>query len=306
MARLDADEREVGRGRRRLRLTRLDRVLWREDGIRRRELVDYYSRIAPVLVPHLRDRPFTLKRYYTSTHGPFAWVKDAPPEMPDWIRVAPLPAKSRGGALVRYPLVNDELALLWMVEFGCVDLHVWTSRADRPDRPDYVLFDLDPAGVALSEVVRVALLLREALAALGLESLPKTTGGDGLHVQVPLARRHTHADAREFCEIVAGALVRSTGGLVTTERALARRRGVFVDTKMNGHGQQIVSVYSVRPRPGAPVATPLRWEEVDEGLDPRALTMEVVLERVERDGDLFAPLLRGDQRLDSALRMLES
>ena len=298
------DEREVRGGRKSVRLTRLELLFWREEGIRKCDLVDYYSAIAPALIPHLRARPFTLKRHYNGPRSPFAWIKDAPPEMPAWIPVAPLPARSRGGELVRYPLVNDELSLLWMVEFGCVDLHVWTSRADRPERPDYVLFDLDPAGAAFADVVRVALLLREALDALGLESLVKTTGGEGLHVQVPLARRHTHAEARKFCEVVAGALVRSTRGAVTTERSLARRRGVFVDTKMNGHGQQIVAVYSVRPLPGAPVATPLRWEELEPSLDPRELTTAVVLERVARDGDLFAPLLQTRQRLEPALARL--
>ena len=295
---------EVRRGRRSVRLTRLELLFWPDEGIRKAELVDYYRAIAPAILPHLRDRPFTFKRHYNGPRSPFEWVKDAPPEMPSWIPVAPLPAKSRGGELVRYALVNDELALLWMVEFGCVDLHVWTSRADRPDRPDYALFDLDPAGVPFADVVRAALLLREALDALGLESLVKTTGGAGLHVHVPVARRHTYEEVRDFCDIAAGALVRAADGLVTTERSLARRRGVFVDTKMNGHGQQIVAVYSVRPRPGAPVATPLRWDELREDLDPRDLTMDAVLARVARYGDVLEPALRSDQRLRPALRRL--
>ncbi len=299
-----ADQREVRRGRRRLRVRRSQLVFWPEEGIRKDDLVEYYARIAPALLPHLRDRPFTFKRHYNGPRSPFEWIKDAPPDMPGWIPVAPLPAKSRGGDLVRYAVLNEELALLWVVEFGCVDLHVWTSRVDRPDRPDYVLFDLDPAGVSFGAVVRAALLLRDALEALGLDSFVKTTGGEGLHVHVPLARRHTYEQARAFAQVVAGALVRSAGSLVTTERSLARRRGVFVDTKMNGHGQQVVSVYSVRPRPGAPVAAPLRWAELHEGVDPRDLTMGVVLERVARNGDLLAPALRSRQRLGEALRRL--
>jgi hypothetical protein len=188
-----------------------------------------------------------------------------------------------------------------MVEFGCVDLHVWTSRVDRPERPDVVLFDLDPAGVPFADVVRAALLLRAALEALGLDSHPMTTGGDGMHVRVPIARRHGYDEAREFADVVAGALVRTSGGLVTVERSPARRRGVFVDTKMNGHGQQIVAPYSLRPRPQAAVATPLRWDEVDEALDPARLGMAAVLERVEREGDVAGPLLGGRQRLGPAL-----
>ena len=286
----------------RVRFTHLDRVLWPEVGITKRDLVDYYRRIAPVLLPHTRGRPFTIKRHYTVPRGPFAWEKDAPAAMPDWIRVCPQPAKSRGGALVRYPLVNDESALLWMVEYGCIDLHLWTSRCDRPDRPDFVLFDLDPAaGAGFADVVETALLAREALDALALESLVRTSGGEGLHVLVPIVRRHTHEEARAFASIVAEALARAHPKLVTTERRLDRRRGVFVDAKMNGHGQQIVGVYSVRPRPGAPVAAPLAWEELREDLDPAAFTLDVVLERVARQGDLHEPLLHGRQRLDRAL-----
>src|SRR5919204_1093282 len=256
-----------------VRLTHLDRVFWPEAGLRKRDLVEYYARIAPVLVPHLRDRPFTIKRHYTVPRGPFVWEKDAPPELPEWIAVSPQPAKSRRGALVRYPLVNDARALLWMVDYGCIDMHVWPSRVDRPDRPTYVLFDLDPADVPFSQVVRAALLLREALDAMRLTSVVRTTGGSGLHVHVPVQRRYSHEETRKFAAMVTAALVRASRGLITAERTKSRRRGVFVDTKMNGHGQQIVSLYSVRPLPGAPVSTPLRWEELTEDLDPREFTM---------------------------------
>ena len=293
---------EVRRGRRAVRLTHLDRLWWPEHGIRKADVVAYYRAVAPVALPHLRDRPFTMKRHYTGPRSPFAWVKDAPTELPDWIPVAPLPARSRAGAPVRYPLVGDELSLLWMVEFGCIDLHVWSSRADRPESPDFVVFDLDPADVGFAEVVRAARLLRDALDALGLESAPMTTGGEGMHVRVPIARRHGHDEVRHFADTVAGALVRAAPGLVTTERSRDRRRGVFVDTKMNGHGQQLVAPYSVRPLPGAPVAAPLRWDEVDESLDPAAFSLERVAARAAADGDLFAPLLAGRRRLGPALR----
>jgi bifunctional non-homologous end joining protein LigD len=285
-------------------VTRLARVYWPELGLTKGDLVDYYRAIAPVLLPHLRDRPFTIKRHYTVPRGPFVWEKDAPAELPAWFRTASLPAKSRRGAAVRYAVVDDELALLWLIDYGCVDLHVWTSRRDRPDRPDYVLFDLDPAGTVFADVAAAALLVRDALTALGLESLPLTTGGEGLHVRVPLARRHAHEEARAFADTVARALARSAPALVTTERAKEKRRGVYVDTKMNGHGQQVVAPYSVRPRPGAPVATPLRWEELHAELDPAAFSLRRVLERVERDGDLLAPLLHGKQRLGPALARL--
>jgi bifunctional non-homologous end joining protein LigD len=285
------EELVVRRGRRSVRLTRLDRLLFRDDGITRGEVVDYYLAIAPVLLPHLRGRPFTIRRFYTVVEGPSVWEKDAPAERPSWLRTCPLPAKSRGGDLVTYAVVEDELALVWLLEYGCVDLHVWTSRCDRPERPDHVLFDLDPKGSgSVRDAVAAALVLQDALELLGLESLPRTTGGDGLHVHVPIARRHTHEEARRFARVVAEAAAR-------THPQLFER--VAVDVKMNGHGQQIVSPYSVRPLPGAPVATPLAWDELTHDLDPRAFTMAAVLERVERLGDLADPLLRGRRRLTS-------
>ena len=287
------EDRTVGRGARRIRLTHLDRLMWPEAGIRRRDLFAYYRDIAAVVVRHLRNRPFTMKRHYTVPRGPFEWVKDAPPELPEWVRTCPQPARSRGGALVRYPLVNDELALLWMIEFGCIDLHAWTARCDRPDRPDYVVLDLDPReGATFADVVDAAQLVHEALDALALESLPRTSGGGGVHVLIPIARRHTYLQVREFATVVARALGRTSPQLM---------RRVNVDVKMNGHGQQFVVGYSVRPLPGAPVCTPLRWDELTRDLDYEELTMAAVRDRVQRLGDVHEPLLHGKQRLDAAL-----
>ena len=295
---------ELRRGKRVVRLSRLSYLWWPETGIRKGDLIEYYRRVSPVLLPHLRDRPFTLKRYLNGPNAPFKWVKDAPAELPGWVRRCALPAKSRRGELVQYPLVNDELALVWMIDYGCIDLHLWYSRCDKPSRPDYVLFDLDPASVEFARVVEAAQLLRELLSAIGLESFVRTSGGDGLHVQVPVVRRYTYADTRRFAEIVAGALVRARPHLVTVERDRKQRRGVFVDTKMNGEGMTIASLYSARPRPGPPVATPLDWEELEPALDPSAFTLAAVLERVDAHGDLHAALLTTRQRLEPALALV--
>jgi bifunctional non-homologous end joining protein LigD len=298
------DERVIRAGRRTVRIRHPEQRWWPDEALTKADTIEYYRGVAPVLLPHLHARPFTIKQHYNGPRSPFRWLKDLPPEAPDWIPVTEQPAKSRGGAPVRYPLVNDEATLVWMVDYGCVDLHVWLSRADKPDRPDAVLFDLDPADVPFSDVVRAAHLLRAALDALGLDAYVRTTGGEGLHVLVPVARVHDHAEARAFAEVVAGALAATSDGLVTTERTTSGRRGVFVDTKMNGHGQQVAAAYSVRPLPGAPVATPLRWDELVEDLDPRELTMAVVRERVDRLGDLHEPVLHGRQRLKAALDRL--
>jgi bifunctional non-homologous end joining protein LigD len=226
--------------------------------------------------------------------------------IPDWIKTVEIMVstreKPRQRRKIAAPLVNDELALLWMVNMGCIDLNTWYSRIDKPSRPDFVLFDLDPSDdVGFEETIEVALLVREALQALGLESVVKTSGSDGIHVLVPIARRHTYDETREFAEIVASALARTHRGLVTTEWVRRKRRGVLIDSNQNGEGKTIASVYSVRPREGAPVSTPLVWDEVKEGLDPRSFTMDVVRERVREHGDLFEPVLHGKQSLTAAL-----
>jgi bifunctional non-homologous end joining protein LigD len=168
-----------------------------------------------------------------------------------------------------------------------------------------VLFDLDPSpDVGFAKTIEVALLVKQALDALELESLVKTSGSEGIHILVPIARRHTYADTREFSAIIGNALARTHRGLVTTEWSKAKRRGVLIDSNQNGEGKTIASAYSVRPKAGAPVSTPLRWNEVKEGLDPEVFTMEAVLARVQKHGDLFAGVLEGKQSLARALKAL--
>ena len=265
-----------------LRLSNLDKPFWPEEGITKGDLVAYYRDVAEALVPHLRGRPFTMKRYPDGWQGKSFFQKNAPSHMPDWIERAPFPASTRDGEkrIIEYAVVNDELALLWMANMGCIDLHTWASRVDRPERPDWVMFDLDPSeGSSFEEVIEVARLVKATLDLLELESFPKTSGSRGIHVLVPIARRHSFEEVREFAGIVAGALARAHPGLATTEWAKEKRRGVLVDANQNGPGRTNASVYSVRPRAGAPVSTPLRWEEVVSGLDPTSFTMDAVLER---------------------------
>jgi bifunctional non-homologous end joining protein LigD len=302
-------EDEIRAGGRTLKLSNLDKPFWPDQGITKGDLLAYYRTIASVLVPHLRDRPFTMRRYPDGAYGKAFFQKDAPKGTPDWIPTARILVTTRETPRqkrwIQAPLVNDELALLWMVNMGCIDMNAWYSRVDKLDRPDFVLFDLDPSpDVGFEETVRVALLVKEALDALELESFPKTSSADGMHVLVPIERRHTYDDTRRFSEIVAGAIARSYPKLATTQWSKAKRRGVLIDANQNGEGKTIASAYSVRPRPGAPVSTPLRWDEVKPGLDPLAFTMDVVQARVEQHGDLFEGVLKTKQRLSDALKAL--
>jgi bifunctional non-homologous end joining protein LigD len=299
----------VKKGTRELKLSNLDKVFFPVEGITKGDLLEYYRVVAPVLVPHLKDRPFTMVRWPDGIEAGRFFQKDAPSHMPEWIptfrTLVSTRESPRKKKWVNFPVVNDELALLWMVNMGCIDMNAWYSRIDKPDRPDFVLFDLDPSpDVGFKETVQVALLVKQALDAFGLVGFPKTSSGEGMHVLVPIERRHTYDDTRQFAEIVAGAIARTNRGLATTEWTKSKRRGVLIDSNQNGEGKTIASAYSVRPRPGAPVSTPLRWEEVNEKLDPLSFTMGKVLERVRKHGDLFEGVLTTRQRLNDALKAL--
>jgi len=261
-----------------VKLSSADRVLFPEDGITKGDLFAYYERVAPVLVPHLRDRPFTMKRFREGIAAPAFFQKQAPKGIPAWIETRRFTTHPReGGAReVDFPLVNSPEAVLWMVQMHCIDLNAWYSRVDKPASPDYVVFDLDPpddpGGFALA--IEVAHLLRELLDELGLPGYVKTSGADGIHILAPIERRSTFEDTYAFAEAASRLLEARHPGKLTTEWLKKKRTGVLVDHRQNGWGKTIASVYSVRPKPGAPVSTPLHWDELTPEVRPRDFTME--------------------------------
>jgi bifunctional non-homologous end joining protein LigD len=300
---------EVRRGERVVRLSNLDKPYWPEQRITKGDLLRYYREVAPALLPHIRDRPFTMKRYPDGWRGQPFFRKNVANYAPAWIKRVPVSVSSRATPkerrTIEMPAVNDELALLWMVNTGCIECHTWFSRIDKLERPDWVVFDLDPSSdVEFAKTVEVALLVKQALDALGLASFPKTSGADGLHVLVPIERRHSYEDSRRFASHVARTIAADHGDLATTEWSKAKRRGVLIDASQNAQGKSIASVYSVRPLANAPVSTPLHWDEVTETLDPSMYTMDAVLERLDRHGDVYEGVLKTRQRLGPALRAL--
>jgi bifunctional non-homologous end joining protein LigD len=292
----------------RVKLSSADRVLFPEDGVTKGDLFDYYGRIAPVIVPHLRDRPFTLKRYPHGITGEVYFQKQIPRGAPEWIPTRRFTTHPREGGSreVDFALVNSPDVLLWMVQMNCVDMNAWYSRVDKPDRPDYVVFDLDPPdepdGFELA--IEVAHLIRGLLDEVGLSGYVKTSGADGIHVLAPIQRRAGFDDTYAFAEAASRLLEHRHPGTVTTEWLKKKRTGVLVDHRQNGAGKTIASVYSVRPKPGAPVSTPLHWDELTPKVRPRDFPTEVVLGRVAEQGDLFAPVLEDPRPLGAAARNL--
>jgi len=301
---------ELEVGRRRVRLTSPDKLLFPGDGVTKRDLADYYAMIGDMIVPHLRNRPFTLKRYPYGIRGQPYFAKQVPKGKPSWVPTRQFRTWPRegGSRLVDFALVNEPAAAVWMVQMNCIDMNAWYSRVDKPDRPDFVLFDLDPpeSRNGFVEAIRVAHLIREALERLELRSYVKTSGADGIHVLVPITRRSTYKDTYDFAELVSRRVEAENPGLATTEWLKKKRRGVLVDHRQNGHGKTIASVYSVRPKPGAPVSTPLRWKELGEKVRPRDFGRREALARLEKHGDLFEPVLQGGQALGPALRSLRA
>jgi bifunctional non-homologous end joining protein LigD len=192
-----------------------------------------------------------------------------------------------------------------MVQMNCIDMNAWYSRVDKPERPDFVLFDLDPPDDGFELAIEVAQLIRELLEELELPGYVKTSGADGIHVVAPITRRSTFKQTYDFAEKASRLLEQRHPGKATTEWLKKKREGVLVDHRQNGHGKTIASVYSVRPKPGAPVSTPLRWEELKPGIRPRDFGMEEALRRIEEHGDLFVPVLESPRPLAPAAKKLE-
>jgi bifunctional non-homologous end joining protein LigD len=282
-----------------VRLSNVDKPFF-PDGYTKGDLIHYYASVAPVLLPHLADRAIVMARYPDGSDGPFFYEKQAPGHQPDWMPLASIYSTHRGEP-IDFVMAPGREALMWLANMGCIEIHPWLSRVGMIDHPDFAIFDLDPAeGATWEQVTDVALVLRVALEGLGLRSHPKTSGATGLHVYVPLDPVHTYARVRGFVEAVGRLLVAADPEGVTMEWDIPRRAGrVFIDHNQNVGGKTIASVYSARPRGGAPVSTPLLWEEVGT-VTPDRFTIVTIWDRLQRHGDLFAPVLDGGQTLDEA------
>ncbi len=289
-----------------VRFTNLDKVFWPEEGYTKGDLVEYYRAIAPYMLPWLKDRPLVLTRYPDGIDGKSFFQKDAPDWAPDWLRTKTIWSEGSERDL-DYFVVDDETQLLWIANSGAILLHVWSSRVASQGMPDWCILDLDPKDAPFADVVRIARFIRTLCDEIGLPSFPKTSGGQGLHVLVPLARRLTHDETKALGELLARVVVRELPKIATIERSIPKRQGrVYVDYLQNGHGKLLVAPYTARPRLGATVSTPLRWSEVGPGLDPEKYTIRTVPRRARalKGGDPMAPLLEVEPDLVGALERL--
>jgi bifunctional non-homologous end joining protein LigD len=282
---------------RRLKLSNLDKVFYPEVGFTKGQVIDYYRQIAPVLLPHLRDRPLTLKRYPDGVEGEFFYEKQCPSYAPDWIETVTV----QNRRTIDYCLANDLSTLIWLANLADLELHTSLSRAADVMRPTMMVFDLDPGEPAtIIECTKVGLALRELFAGLGVDCYPKTSGSKGLQIYVPLNRKVTYDDTKPFAHAIARLLEKQLPKLVVSSMKKSIRGGkVLVDWSQNDDHKTTVCVYSLRARERPTASTPLRWEEVEKARKPEQLQFDSakVLKRVEKHGDLFAPVLEQKQAL---------
>jgi bifunctional non-homologous end joining protein LigD len=291
---------------RRLKLTHLNKIYYPAEGYTKRDLLNYYDAVADLLLPYLKDRPLSLKRYPEGIAHDFFFQKDTHDRFPDWIRVEPIYSEHKK-APTRFVLAETRADLLYLTNLGCIDQNPWMSRAGSLEYPDFMLIDLDPQGCEFDRIIEAAQLVRKKLDILGLEGYPKTTGGDGMHIYVPLVPEYGYDQVRSFAEIIARVVAAERPDLFTTPRPVARREQgkVYFDYLQIGESKTIAAPYVVRAYPGAPVATPLSWREVTPGLMPSHFHIRNALDRFARVGDLFEPVLKQPQRLEPAMERLE-
>ena len=296
----DIDAPEVVNEQPGVKLTNLDKIYYPEDGYTKGDLLHYYDTVAPLLLPYLKDRPLSLKRYPNGIHQPFFFQKNTPETYPVWLRTETIDD-------IRYVLADDKPSLMYLANLGCIDQNPWMSRVGSLGFPDFILIDVDPYHCAFAKVVEAALLVKEKLDKIGLKGYPKTTGGDGLHIYVPIKPHYTYEQARTFAEVIARLLALERPDLFTTPRSVAAREKnkVYFDYLQIAESKTISAPYVARAYPGAPVSTPLTWDELTPGLLPSHFNIKNAPARFAKQGDLFAPVLKRPQELEKAFAKLD-
>jgi bifunctional non-homologous end joining protein LigD len=289
-----------------LKFTNLNKVYYPDEGYTKRDVLNYYAAIADLILPYLKDRPLSLKRYPDGIKKEFFFQKNTPDAFAPWLRTELIESDHNHGP-INYVFAQDRASLMYLVNLGCIDHNPWMSRLPTLDNPDFVLIDLDPQECPFDMIVEAALLVKRVLDRIGLTGYPKTTGGDGMHVYVSLEPIYSYEAARTFAELIARLVFDEKPELFTTPRTVSKRKQnrVYFDYLQIGKSKTIAAPYVLRAYPGAPVATPLEWSEVQPGLRPGQFHIRNARERFREKGDLFAGVLQEPQRLEAALGKLE-
>lgn len=280
----------------------MGKTYWPDEGYSKGDLVEYYAGIIPFLLPHLLERPITMKRYPDGIKKASFYQKNYPSYAPEWVGKVRVPFTDEDKDLI---YVNSGETILWLISLGCIELHSWLSTRYCLERPDIMIFDLDPAPPAcFADTLPIAVTIRDILHDLDLECYPKSSGADGLHIYIPIRPEYTYNQVRDalkaFCEAMCGLMPDK----VTVKLLKKERKGrIYLDYLQNGFGKTTVSVYSARPEPKAPVSTPLSWDEIEEKtIKPEDFTIKNMLDRVNKRGDLFLPVITNKQNITKFLK----
>lgn len=286
-------------------LTHLEKIYWPESGFTKGDLIRYYHTVAQTILPYLNHRPIILKRFPGGISEGSFFQHDAG-DVPEFVPTVRL--ETEEGRNIDYILCDNEATLLYLSNLGAIERHPWHSRTEHLDRPDWIVFDLDPGeGVAFEQICELALATRDVLDRFGLMSCAKTSGSRGMHVYVPIASRYSFDETASLAARVAAVITRENPAVATLERSVVQREAdqIYVDHLQNARGKAVAAPYSVRPRPGATVSTPLSWADVKSGVDPRDFSIVTVPQRLKKRGDLFRPVLENKQALENAIKEAE-
>ncbi|MEK7612849.1 MAG: non-homologous end-joining DNA ligase [Patescibacteria group bacterium] len=289
-----------------MKFSNTEKIFWPKEKYTKGDVIAYYTKIAPVILPYLINRPMVLNRHPNGINGKSFYQKNVGREtLPAFVKTVAIRAETTG-EIIRYVVCNNRETLLWLANFGCIEMNPWASSLKRLHKPDFLTIDIDPHGRPFDEVVIVAQKVHETLENLHMRSFCKTSGKTGMHVMIPLGAKYTYTQARDFARLLVARVHDELPKLTSIEQRIKKRRGkIYLDYMRNAFGQTVAAPYSLRPYPGATVSTPLRWSELKKGLRPGAFTIHTIFRRLAKRGDPLRPLLRGSADLKKAAQILE-
>jgi len=287
--------------------TNLDKLYWPDEGITKGDLIHYYETIAPYILPYLKNRPLSLKRNPNGIKDNGFYHKDAGDIAPSWMKTADIYAES-ANKIIHYLVCNNVKSLLFIANLGCIEMNPWNSVTTSLENPDYLILDIDPSDKnTFDQVIDVALTAKIILDRFDIPGFCKTSGASGMHIYIPCGRKYEYGTVRDFAKILATMIHEQLASFTTMERSLSRRRKdqIYIDYLQNSRGQTLASAYSVRPKPGATVSTPLEWKEVKHGLHPSQFTIHNIKKRTDKKGDLFKGVLGKGTNIRAALKKIQ-
>ena len=288
-------------------ITHPDKLYWPDEKITKGDLIHYYESIAEYILPYLKNRPLSLKRNPNGIKDAGFYHKDAGDIAPSWMKTADVPSGS-SNKIVHYLVCNDVQSLLFIANLGCIEMNPWNSVVSSMDKPDYFIMDIDPSDKnTFDEVIDTANVIKGILDKAGIEGFCKTSGASGMHIYIPCKRKYEYSEVRDFAKIIATLAHEQMPANTTLERSLSKRKKnqIYIDYLQNSRGQTLASAYSVRPKPGATVSAPLEWKEVKHGLTPAEFTIQNMLKRAKKKGDLFKGVFGKGIDMKAALKKLE-